>query len=389
MHRQVKKVALPQRVFREDNAESLSSIMGERYRAEKAQQEQGFSSSEEEKQRFEPPTHSKNALSVDVRAQARNSKHKRSHSEFPRFLPVSTPPPPLLIPPSQPSPSSDDMSESERIIRNIIKERKLSPRDLPSVKEDSRNTSNQAEARRKQTQPVALGFDKRISSILGDIEGERKHEELKRWQVKQHLLELLGANQDLSQYDEVFYDSDVKKSHEELSTQKFTEGLRTSEASNGTITGPGSSFLINETYEQQKAIPQFHECAKNNPVARRNRSISTHCKEERRDPDPGRTIRLALEKLLAGFRRVKDAVFQAISTRNPEEIVVLLRSKGDAGLELLGVYERAGETLVRIYPSQSLPQVIQLAQVSALYRLDPSTATYRRIPSGRADAVSL
>lgn len=199
----------------------------------------------------------------------------------------------------------------------------------------------------------------------------------------------MNANKDLSLYSEVFYDSDIKQTPTKLHTQKFTEGLQSSQASNGTITGPGSSFLINETYEQQKEIPQFHECTRNYPVERRNRAISTHCKEEKRDLDHGRTLRLALEKLLAGFRRAKDAVFQAISTHSPEEIVVLLRSKGAEGFELLGVYTRAGERLVRIYPSQSLPQVIELAEVSALYRLDPISATYRRIPSGQADAVSL
>lgn len=392
MPRQLRKVAIPQRVFKEDNTESLSSILGEGYRAAKAQEEQSFSSSEEEHVRLAPATHTKNTLSVDVRALARGNQHKRSRSEFSHMLPVPTPPPALLIPPSKSDSSSDDMSESERIIRNIIKQRRLSPTQdthFHSAQEESRSMSSQAESRQEHTEPVAIGFEKRISSILGDIEGERKHEELKRWQVKQHLLELLGSNKDSSQYNEVFYDSDVKKSREELSTQKFTEGLRSSEASNGTITGPGSSFLINETYEQTKPIPQFHECTKASPVLRRNRSISTHCKEERKDPDPERTLRMALEKLLAGFRRVKEAVFQAIATCSPEKVVVLLRVKEDEGLELLGVYERAGDTLVRLYPSRSLPSVIHPAQVSALYRLDPVSATYRRVPSGRPDAVSL
>lgn len=390
MPRQLRKVAVPQRVFKEDNTDSLSSILGEGYRAAKAREEQSFSSSEEDLGKLAPVMHSKNTLSVDVRALVRSSQHKRSRSEFSRKLPVPTTPPPLLIPSSKPDSSPDDMSESERIIRNIIKQRKCSPSEethFHSAQEESRNTSIRAELRQEHTEPVAIGFEKRISSILGDIEGERKHEELKRWQMKQHLLELLGSPQD--QYYEVFYDSDVKKSREELSTQKFTEGLRSSEASNGTITGPGSSFLINETYEQTKQIPQFHECAKADPVGRRNRSISTHCKEERRDEDMGKTLRLALEKLLAGFRRVKEAVFQAIATCSPEKVVILLRLKEDEGLELLGVYARAEDTLVRVYPSRSLPSVIHPAQVSALYRLDPVSATYRRILSGQPDAVTL
>jgi hypothetical protein len=284
------------------------------------------------------------------------------------------------------------MSESERIIRNILKERKLSIREekqFHSAQEESRDSSSRADIRQEHTEPIAIGFEQRISSILGDIEGERKQEEQKRWQIKQHLLELLGSKQDLSQYDEVFYESDVKKSREELSTQKFTEGVQSSQASNATITGPGSSFLINETYERTKPIPEFHECAKADPLPRRNRSVSTHYKEERKDGDMSKTLKLALEKLLAGFRRVKEAVFQALSNRNAEEIVALLRLKGDGGLELLGLYERAGEGLMRIYPQRSLPPVIQLSEVSVLYRLDPGTATYRRIAAGRPDAVSL
>ena len=392
MHRQLRKVALPQRVFKEDNTESLSSILGEGYRASKANEEQSFSSSEDDPPLFAPPTHTKNTLSVNLRAQAAGSKHKRSRSEISRLPPApSVPVIPRLVAP-KPDSDSEEMSESERIIRNIIKARKLSPREeklFHSAQEESKDSISRVEPRQEKTEPVPIGFEKRISSILGDIEGERKHEELKRWQVKQHLLELLGSKQDLSQYDEVFYESDVKKSREELSTQKFTEGLRTSEASNATITGPGSSFLINENYERKKPIPEFHQCAKTNPVPRRNRSISTHCKEEKHDPDPGRTLRLALEKLLAGFRRVKEAVFQNLQNRNPEEIVLLLRPKAEDGLELLGLYERAGEGLARIYPQRALPGTIALSEVSIFYRLDPISATYKRVPGGRPDAVSL
>ena len=382
---------MPQRVFKEDNTESLSTIVGEGYRAAKAREEQSFSSSEEDRPLFAPPTHTKNTLSVNVRAQAQGSLHKRSRSELTRIQPSPPKLPTLTVTPSKPESSSEDMSESERIIRNILKERKLSVREekqFHSAQEESRDSSSR-DTRQEHTEPITIGFEQRISSILGDIEGERKHEELKRWQIKQHLLELLGSKQESAQYDEVFYESDVKKSREELSTQKFTEDVQSSQASNATITGPGSSFLINETYERKKPIPEFHECAKTNPVPRRNRSLSTHCKEERKEGDPGRTLRLALEKLLAGFRRVKEAVFQAIGTRKAEEIVALLRPKAEEGLELLGLYERAGESLLRIYPQRSLPQIIQLAEVCTLYRLDSGTATYCRVAGGRPDAVSI
>lgn len=391
MHRP-RKVALPQRVFKEDNTESLSTILGEGYRAAKAREDQSFSSSEEDRPLFAPPTHTKNTLSVNVRGQVQGSMHKRSRSELTRTQPPPRQLPAITITPSKPQSDSEEMSESERIIRNILRERKLSIREekhFHSAQEESKDSISLIDPRQEHTEPTTIGFEQRISSILGDIEGERKHEELKRWQIKQHLLELLGSKQDLSQYDEVFYESDVKKSREELSTQKFTEGVQSSQASNATITGPGSSFLINETYERKKPIPEFHECARNNPLPRRNRSVSTHCKEERKDGDMGRTLRLALEKLLAGFRRVKEAVFQSLGSRNAEEIVALLRPKAEEGLELLGLYERAGEALIRIYPQRSLPQLIQLAEVSTLYRLDASTATYRRIAGGRPDAVSL
>lgn len=414
MHKSALKVKLPQRVFKEDKIQSIATILGEGYRAAKELEPQSFSSSEEDPQNthFQPPTHTKNTLSVDKRIVVqleppKEVRHKRSYSEYAR---VGAPADkrdsqPVIVEPPRAAPANrdsdaEDMSESERIIRNIIRQRKgVADKQFHSAQEDdslSKDSIDRADARQEHTEPVAIGFEKRISSILGDIEGERKHEELKRWQVKQHLLELLGTNKDLSQYDEVFYESDVKKSREELSTQQFTEGVgRSSEASNATITGPGSSFLINETYERKKPIPEFHECAKPGPFPRRNRSISTHYKEEQksRDSDPrlsdAHPLRPALERLLASFRRVKEAVFQVLATKRLSEVVVLLRDVGD-NVEFMGLYERAGTAFQRIYPHHALPSLIQPDEVSEVFKLDPLTSTFKRGQGrGRPDAISL
>jgi len=313
------------RKYTEDIVSSVSELCGEKYR-EKRQQEAVELSSDEE-------TFLPNRPSLPWNRP--KPQHKRTHSEF-----VLKPKAHSARPSLGPIDEEDEMSESEIVIRRIIEARQVRP-----------------------PEPCRL----QISDVLRDLSGERKQEEERKRKLKQHLLELLET-------PDMSFDS---SSDQQTGRQTFPD-TRSSLVSSNTVQGPGSSFLINATYERDKPIPQFHECAKPGRTPGRSRSISTHVREDEFAHSRVR-LRSAAQALLPSHHRA--TVLKLLETDSVSHFIVALKDD-----EFAGLYIDQGPVLVLRYAACPMPANISGRSLSHFYRFDLRTEEFEPCDSAERDA---
>jgi len=302
----------------------MSELCGEKYREKREKEATRLSSDEESLIPNRP------SLPWD----RPKPQHKRTNSEF-TLKPKAQSARPSLGPIEE-----EEMSESEMVIRRIIESRQGRP-----------------------PEPCRL----QISDVLRELSGERKQEEERKWKLRQHLLELLDTK-----------DKSYDSSSDQQTGRQMCPDTRSSLVSSSTIQGPGSSFLINATYERDKPIPQFHECAKPGRVPGRSRSISTHVREDEFAHSRVR-LRSAAQALLPSPHR--GAVLKLLDTDPVSPFLVALKDS-----EFAGLYIDQGPVLALRYAATPMPASIPVQSLTQFYRFDMRTELFQSCDSAERDA---
>ena len=321
------------------------------------------------------PAHKKNSFSVDVSPSATPTHHRRSNSDF--HVPTAplkpSPKETMRLPLPLLKEESSDMSESERVIRDIIQIKEL----------------NQSKATLKST--FATGeLHAQVEKIKVEMQGEDSQKETKRRHLKQAILQLLAPKEDTL-------------------TQKLTDAC-SSVVSSATVHGPGSSFapysLASGVSAAFRNSPQ--DCSP--PRSKRSSACSspkTLSPEPKAQPLPlfvsskstnRKIVKNALTAIcLAGesHRKQRDEVSLILDSMQGVNYFIIV-FKGNLGRQefagLYGLDPKSG-LLHKLYGVPGYPEVVRQAMVQNCYRYDSSAREFKLLPHNRlshaVDAVAI
>ena len=303
--------------------------------------------------------HRKGSFSVDISPSSTPSHHRRSNSDFHSPAAKALPLPKLQE-------ESSDMSESERIIRDIIQTKEL----------------DQSKVRASL---ATLDLHSQVQRVKGDLRSHSYAQAAKRKSLKQAVLQLLTP---------------VDKA--DTFTQRLTDVCSSTVSSATTMQGLGTSPRPSLLYRTTPIDSP--------PRSKRSSACSspkTLSPEPRAQPLP-----LFVSSQSTNRKIVKNALTAICLSGDShriqrEEATLILDSlqgvnyfiivfKGNLGRQefagLYGLDPKSG-LLHKLYGAQGYPEVVKQAMVQSCYRYDSSTRVFKLLPHNRlshaVDAVSI
>ena len=277
-----------------------------------------------------------------------------------------------------------DMSETEKVIRNIIKQRS---QEKPTEKE------MQSQGKEKQ-----LNLQDCISTILMQREEDNKKLEDQRWQLKQHILEFISQSpiepgrkkERTAAPAGVSFNKEAGKLGESVpDVEEYTDEAKLSpfQRSKGSEPNVEASYVKETSFREKSPkpgrSPRVEEIAEKRPF---------HPKVTNR-----KIVKNALCAVCLGGdvnRTLREQVIGALE--NSEEANFVIVFKGTLGRQdfaALYSHDLLNGVLVKVVGHTQYPTQISPSQIHASYRYDSSSREFRPLPQRRltigTDAVSI
>lgn len=276
----------------------------------------------------------------------------------------------------------EDMSETEKVIRNIIKQRS---KEKPADKE------------RAPDKEKPLDLHECISTILMQRKEENKKLEDQRWQLKQHILEFISQSPvDPGKTDRnpaatgTSFNQETGALEDSLpKIEEYTGETQVSPYQHSAPSEPKAeaSYVREASFRQKSPKP-----SRSPRVEERTEKPQFHAKVTNR-----KIVKTALAAIcLSGEvnKGLKEQVIEALENSGEANFVIVFKGTlGRQDFAALYSHDLLHGVLVKVVGPSQYPCQILPSQIHASYRYDSSSREFRPLPQRRltlgTDAVSI